>query len=118
MKSAVIINLDYANTEAGTCRHIWSEIASGMAASGFSLRHRLFLSDMDKDTACARANDALSSAEERLAANGIAVFDAIREFYWFEYLPSCDLLALSNEIPEVSFVNMDDFHRFANAGGR
>lgn len=116
MKSAVIINLDYANFEAGICRQIWARIDRGMAESGFSRNHRIFLADLDRETACARANDVVAAVDSELAFANISVFDAIREFYWFEYQPSCDQLALSNDLPEVSFVNMDDFRRFLSAG--
>ena len=53
MKSAVIINLDYEHHSVQTCRRVWDEIVLGMEDAGFSRHYRLFLADMDGETATA-----------------------------------------------------------------
>lgn len=115
MKSAVIINLDYERHSVDTCRRIWEEIEAGMTEAGFSRHFRLFLADMDRDSATAEAKNVVSMAENRLADEGILAFDVIREFYCFEYEQANDLLAPANEIPEVSFVDSDAFQAFLNS---
>lgn len=114
MKSAVIINLDYERHSVQTCRRIWDEIAHGMEAAGFSRHYRLFMAEMDRETACGKAKRVVEDAENTLALEGIVVFDVIREFYWFEYQQINDLLALANEIPEVSFDDTGAFRAFLN----
>lgn len=116
MKSAVIINLDYEHHSVQVCRRVWDEIVLGMEDAGFSRHYRIFLADMDGETATAKAKQVVADAEEALAPENILVFDLIREFYWFEYRQINDLLAPANEIPEVSIIQMDDFQRFLNSG--
>lgn len=114
MKSAVIINLDYERHSVQTCRRIWEEIAQAMEAEGFSRHYRLFLADMNREAACKKAKAVVAAAEDKLLAEGIVVFDVIREFYWFEYQQINDLLAPANELPEVSFLDTGTFTAFVN----
>ena len=116
MKSAVIINLDYEHHSVQVCRAVWDEIVLRMESAGFSRHYRVFLADMDGETATAKAKQVVAEVEDVLAPEGILVFDVIREFYWFEYRQINDLLAPANEIPEVSIIQMDDFQRFLNSG--
>lgn len=116
MKSAVIINLDYEHHSVQTCRRVWDRIVNGMEHAGFSRHYRIFLADMDGETATAKAKQVVAAVEDALAPEGILVFDVIREFYWFEYRQINDLLAPTNEMPEVSIIQMDDFQRFLNSG--
>ena len=116
MQSAVIINLDYPRHSAEICRRIWEEIVQRMEAAGFSRHLRLFLADLDQETASKRAKRVVADTEDALAVEGILVFDVIREFYCFEYQQINDLLALANEIPEVSFLDTEHFPAFANPG--
>ncbi|MCK6404617.1 MAG: hypothetical protein L6Q60_01235 [Rhodocyclaceae bacterium] len=111
MNSAVIINLDYERHSVQICRRVWDEIAQGMTEAGFSRHHRLFLAEMDRETACTRAKGVVNRVEELLAAEGIIVFDVIREFYWFEYEQINDLLAPANQMPEISY--LDDTGAFS-----
>lgn len=115
MKSAIIINLDYQRHGEQTCRRIWEDIARCMEEAGFSRHYRLFMINQDRETACQKAKAAVATAEEKLAGEGIDAFDAIREFYGFEYQQENDLLALVNEIPEVTFVESDAFRSFLGA---
>ncbi len=112
MKSAVIINLDYERHDAAICRRIWKEIESDMAEAGFVRHFRMFLADMDREHCCRKAREVVAAVENRLANEGILAFDAIREFYWFEYRQANDLLAPANDLPEVSFVDTDAFEAF------
>lgn len=116
MKSAVIINLDYERHSALVCRRVWDEVVQGMEAAGFSRHFRLFLADMDRETACSRAKKVVSEIEDRLAPEGVIVFDLIREFYWFEYQQINDLLAPSHDMPEVSYIDTGAFRAFLNTG--
>ena len=64
-----------------------------MESAGFSRHYRIFLADMDGETATAKAKQVVAEVEDVLAPEGILVFDVIREFYWFEYRQINDLLA-------------------------
>ena len=112
MKSAVIINLDYERHDAAVCRRIWKEIEADMAEAGFTRHFRMFLADMDRERCCRTAREVVAAVESRLAGEGILAFDAIREFYWFEYGQANDLLAPANDLPEVSFVDAGTFEAF------
>ena len=116
MKSAVIINLDYKHHSATTCRRIWEELVHRMEMAGFSQHLRLFLAETDQDTASKRAKRIVAETEDALAAEGVLVFDVIREFYCFEYQQINDLLALANEIPEVNFLDTGSFPAFVIPG--
>ena len=113
MQSAIIINLDYERHTVQTCHRVWEEISLGMRTAGFDRHLRLFLAEMDRKAACARAKRVVSEVEDKLTPEGIIVFDVIREFYWFEYQAAVnDLLAPSNEMPEVSFLDAGALHAF------
>lgn len=112
MKSAVIINLDYERHSVASCRRIWEEIARRMEEAGFSRHFRLFLAEMDRETATGRAKAVVADVETELANEGIVVFDAIREFYWFEYQQINDLLSPENEMPEVNYLDTGTFEAY------
>lgn len=114
MKSAVTINLDYERHSVETCGRIWEEISANMEAAGFSRHFRLFVADLGRETACKKAKAVVAAAEDKLLAEGIVVFDVVREFYWFEYQQINDLLAPANELPEVSFLDTGTFTAFIN----
>jgi len=112
MKSAVIINLDYERYSVDVCRRIWEEISRRMDEAGFHRHFRLFLAEMDRETATGLAKSVVAAVETELANDGIVVFDAIREFYWFEYQQINDLLAPENEMPEVDFLDTGTFEAY------
>lgn len=116
MKSAILINLDYERHNAQTCRRVWAAIADSMAGAGFSSHFRLFLADMGREDACAAAKRVIAEVEDALAHDDIFVFDVIREFYWFEYQETNDLLAPANQMAEVSFIDASDFQAFLSSG--
>jgi hypothetical protein len=116
MQSVVVINLDYQQHSAGTCRRIWEEIKKGMEGAGFSQHLRLFFAELDQETASLRAKRVIADAEDALALEGILVFDVIRELYCFEYQQINDLLALANEIPEVRFLDTESMPALVTAG--
>jgi hypothetical protein len=115
MNSAVIINLDYEQHSSTNCRRIWAEIESRMLQAGFVKNNRLFLTTLDRDTACKQAKSVVAEVEALLAAQDINVFDSIREFYGLDYNQINDLLGPSNASIEVSFVDTGTFRAFLNS---
>lgn len=112
MKTAVIINLDYENHANDICSRIWTEVEQRMAQAGFSKHKRLFVTAMDWETASKQAKSVINTVENTLSAEGILVFDVIKEFYCFEYQQMNDLLDPVNQTPEVSFVDTGTFRAF------
>ena len=105
MKSAILINLDYERYPPHLCARLWQEIEHRMELAGFAKHKRLFLNTIEREQAVRIAREAVADAEVLLAAEGYNVFDAVREFYWFEYTQLNDLLSPINEEVEVDYVD-------------
>jgi hypothetical protein len=114
MNSAVIINLDYEQHGSANCQRIWKEIETRMLQAGFVKNNRLFLTKLDRDTACKQAKAVVAQVEELMTAQDINVFDSIREFYGLDYQQINDLLAPSSAPIQVDFVDTGTFRAFLN----
>ena len=112
MNSAIIINLDYDQHSNADCRRIWHEIEQRMLLAGFVKNNRLFLTSQNCDAACQQAKSVVAEIDDLLAAEGVDVFGAIREFYGLEYRQINDLLSPSNAPIEVDLVDTGTFRAY------
>ena len=105
MNSAILINLDYERYPAEICTRLWQAIETRLQHAGFTKHKRLFLSQIERAEAIRRAREVVAAAEAELADAGHDVFDAVHEFYWFEYAHLNDLLSPSHADVEVDYVD-------------
>jgi len=112
MHSAIIINLDYEQYGAETCRRVWKEIETRMLRAGFVKNNRLFLTRLPKDEACAQAKAVVAGVEALFAGENVPVIDLVREFYGLDYQQIHDLLTPTSEAIEVSFVDTGTFQAY------
>lgn len=112
MQSAIIINLDYESHDSSICKQVWAEIDTHMQDAGFAKHKRLFITNLDRDSASKKAKTIIDAVEDDLEKSGILVFDIISEFYCFSYQQMNDLLDPSHHTPEVSFMDTGSFPAF------
>ena len=105
MTSAILINLDYERYSSEVCARLWCLIEQRMEKSGFTKHKRLFISSAERHEAIRTARKAVAVAEGMLAAEGLCVFDAVHEFYWFEYTHINDLRSPTSEGLEVDYLD-------------
>ena len=105
MNSAILINLDYERYPRDVCTRLWQAIETAMQNAGFAKHKHLFLTQAGRTDAVRSARAAVAFAEAQLTDAGTEVFDAVSEFYCFDYAHLNDLLVPSNEEVVVDYVD-------------
>ena len=112
MNTVIIINLDYEAFPIAKCQAIWQRIEERMAEAGFSKNNRLFLTNMDSDTAYEEARDVIRKIEQELNDQGEQVVHFIRDMYGIPFSQIVDLTSPSAKEIVVDFMATGTFQKY------
>lgn len=100
MNTVIVINLDYETFPIAKCQRAWALIEKGMVEAGFVKSNRLFITQVDSETAFARARDVMHRIEKNCQDEDVLL--CVREFYGIPYSQIIDLVR-----PPVHEVSVD-----------
>ena len=112
MNTAIIINLDYENIPIEKCRHVWELIEVRMEKAGFVKSNRIFVTNMDSETAYKQARGVTDSVFEEFLTDGEGVAPYLKEFYGIPYAQIVDLSKPTVHEIKVDMMATGTFQKF------
>lgn len=92
MAYGIVINLDYENNPADTCKFLWQEINDRMLKAGFNRDGRIFTISLPEKEACDRARKVVDSIEDHLEYHRKHLHKYMTDFYGFPLQHRTNLL--------------------------
>ncbi len=112
MKTAIILHLNYETQPVAACRQLWSTIEAGMLAAGFSKNGRIFVTDVESESAFELARDVMDRVEHAYQFKGDSTATYVRDFYGIPFEHIVDLAHPTVGAIEVDMLASGAFQKF------